>query len=66
MKVLIVCGSTEKRRTVPMLGGVGWDTGGISLLWKRVSSFTGVFHEYFVYMQFFSLLNCPDAEVFYD
>lgn len=32
MKVLILCGSTEKRSTAPMLGGVGWDTVFVSLL----------------------------------
>lgn len=32
MRVLILYGSTEKRSAVPMLGGVGWDTGVVSLL----------------------------------
>lgn len=61
----MLCGSSEKRRTVPMLGGVGWDTDSVSLLGKRISNFTGVFNECFVYLQLFSLLNCPDPEVFF-
>lgn len=44
-----------------MLGGVD-GTRGVSLLGKRISSFTGAFHKYFVYMQ----LNCSDPEVFHD
>lgn len=71
VKVLMVCGSTGERKeqknpSVPMLGGVGWGSGAVNLLWKRISSFSGVFHDYFVYRQFFSLLNCPNPEVFND